>query len=46
MKVGDIVFALLGSGKPWPGKVQHLGVVVEVKLFRVKLPQKIPAKDV
>lgn len=46
MQVGDIVFAPLREcGKQWPGKLQKLGVVVEIKFFRIKMPEKVPAKE-
>lgn len=47
MQKGDIVFAKVkDSGKLWPGKLKQLGVMAEVKFFRVKTPQIFPAHEV
>jgi hypothetical protein len=46
MQVNDIVMARQRNGRLWPGKVTQVGVVMEVKFYRVKQPLKIPGKEV
>jgi hypothetical protein len=45
MRVGDIVMARQ-KGKLWPGRLTHLDVMAEIKFYRVKVPQKVSAKEV
>lgn len=46
LHVSDIVMARQRNGKLWPGKLTQIGVIMEVKFFRVKQPLKLPAREV
>ena len=45
MQIGDLVMALR-ENKLWPGRINALDEMIEVKFFRVRLPQKVPSRNV
>jgi hypothetical protein len=46
LQVHDIVMARQRNGKLWPGKLTQVGVMMEVKFYRVKQPLKLPSREV
>jgi hypothetical protein len=45
MKEGDLVFAPFKEERAWPGKIMKMGMMADIKFFKVRDPLKVPASS-